>query len=116
MTVIEKAGIAIKALDDKKGNDIAAYKTDGITTLCDYMIFASATSNTHARALCDTVEEKLSQQGIKPHHIEGRATGWYLMDYTDFIVHIFTPDLKEYYELEKLWSDGEPTDISQFIQ
>ncbi|MBQ0110449.1 MAG: ribosome silencing factor [Oscillospiraceae bacterium] len=116
MTVTEKTATAIKALDDKKGIDISAYKTDSITSLCDYMIFASATSNTHARALCDTVEEKLSQQGVMPHHIEGRATGWYLLDYTDFIVHIFTPDLKEFYGLEKLWSDGEPVDISEFLE
>ncbi len=116
MTASEKVCLAAKALADKKGKKISAVKTSDLTTVCDYMIFAEATSNTHVRALSDNVEKVMTENGIEPHHIEGKATGWYLLDYTDVIVHVFTPDTYEFYNLNKIWSDGEEVDLSDCIE
>ncbi len=115
MTIEEKVKLAAKALSDKKAEDISAVKIDDLTVIGDYMVFAKATSSTHIKALCDAVEKALSDKGIEPHHREGKATGWVLIDYTDFIVHIFTPNTRDFYNLEKLWSDALQVDLSDVI-
>ncbi len=115
MTIIDKVLVAVKALDEKKGNKISAVKITELSSVADYLVFAEATSTTHVRALADIVEEKLSESGVEPHHIEGRTTGWYLLDYTDFVVHVFTPQQNEFYNLSKLWADGEEVDISSAL-
>lgn len=115
MTTAEKVMLTAGALSDKKAVDVKAVKINDLSVLTDYMVFAGATSSTHIRALADAVEQKLSQNGLQPHHSEGKATGWFLLDYTDFIVHIFTPDAREFYNLEKLWGDGEPVDLSSVL-
>ena len=75
----------------------------------------TATSSTHVRALCDEVEEKLEEAGVKPHHIEGRTTGWIVLDYGTVIVHIFSRNDREFYGLDKMWSDGEAVDMSEIL-
>ena len=108
--------IAAKALDDKKAKDLTALQISDLTVLCDYFLIATATSSTHVHALSDEVHEKLSENGVTPHHIEGRATGWILLDYGCVVVHVFTPEAREYYNLEKLWADGEVVDISSLTE
>ena len=76
---------------------------------------ATATSSTHVRALADEVEDKLEESGIKPHHIEGRATGWLILDYGSVIVHIFSREQREFYGLDKMWSDGEAVNIDDIL-
>ena len=105
----------VKALDDKKGNDIQVIKIEELTIVADYFVICTANSNTHVRALADEVEYQLEQEGIRPDHVEGRATGWVLMQYGGVVVHIFLEDSRQYYNLERLWDDAAKLDISQFI-
>ncbi|MBO7179540.1 MAG: ribosome silencing factor [Clostridia bacterium] len=105
----------VKALDDKLARDIEVIKTEEVTIVADYFVIATANSNTHVRALADEIEYQLEQEGIRPDHIEGRATGWVLMQYGGVVVHIFLEDSRQYYNLERLWDDASKLDISQFI-
>ena len=102
--------IAANALNNKKARQLKALKIDDLTTLADYLVIATATSSTHVRALADEVEEKLKEQSVEPHHIEGKSTGWIVLDYTSVIVHVFTPQEREFYNLDSMWSDA--TDIN----
>lgn len=106
--------IAAKALFSKKGRDVNAVKIDELTTVADYFVFATATSSTHVRALADEVEEKLKENGITPHHIEGKSTGWILLDYTSVVVHIFTPHDREFYGLDRMWDGGKSIDVAVY--
>ncbi len=105
----------VKALDDKKANDIQVMKTDELTIVADYFVIATANSNTHVRALADEVEYQLEEAGITADHIEGRATGWLLLEYQGVVVHIFLEESRNYYNLERLWEDAEKIDISEFL-
>ena len=102
--------IAANALNNKKARQLKVLKIDDLTTLADYFVIATATSSTHVRALADEVEEKLKEQSVEPHHIEGKSTGWIVLDYTSVIVHVFTPQEREFYNLDSMWSDA--TDIN----
>ena len=105
-----------KVLDEKKAIDIVAIKTEEITIVSDYFIIASGTSNTHAKSLADDVEYEIKTRfDIDPEHIEGRATGWILLDYGTVLVHIFTQDNRDYYNLERLWADASAVDLSDVI-
>ena len=107
--------IAAKALDDKKAENLSAIKVEDLTTLAEYFLIATATSNTHVRALTDEVEDALNKAGEKPHHIEGKASGWIVLDYRSVIVHIFTSEQREFYGLDGMWSDGETIDLTDII-
>lgn len=105
----------VKALDDKKANDIEIIKINELTIVADYFVIATANSNTHIRSLADEVEYQLEEAGIKLDHAEGRATGWVLLEFQGVVVHIFLEDARNYYNLERLWEDGAKLDISEFI-
>lgn len=106
---------AVKALDNKKANNIEVIKIDELTIVADYFIIATANSNTHVRALADEVEYQLEEAGIMPDHIEGRSTGWVLLEYAGVVVHVFLEESRNYYNLERLWEDGTKIDVSQFL-
>ena len=105
----------IKTLDDKKAIDIKAIEIKELTIVADCFIIASGTSSTHVKALAGEVEDALSKQGVEPLHIEGRATGWILLDYTGVLVHVFTGESRDYYNLERLWQDAKAVDISDIF-
>lgn len=105
----------VTVLDKKKAEDIVAIRIRDLTILADQFIIATGTSGVHIRSLADEVEEELKKDGIAPHAIEGKATGWVLMDYSDTVVHLFTPEARDYYKLERLWTDGERLDISAYL-
>lgn len=115
MQPIEIAKTAVKALDGKKARDIRVFAITDLTTLGDYLVIATGTSTTQIRALSDEVEFRLEEAGVRPHHIEGRATNWYLLDYQSVMVHVFGRDAREFYNLERLWADAEEVDISDWI-
>lgn len=116
MTEREMVAVAVKALDDKKGKDIKVLYTADQTTLADYFIICNGTSNTQVKALADAVEEAMTKAGEEPHHIEGHRGGqWTLMDYSGVVIHIFTDEAREFYSLERLWSDAVPVDVSQHL-
>ena len=106
----------VKVLDEKKAIDITAIKTEEVTIVSDYFIIASGTSNTHAKSLADDVEYEIKTRfNIDPEHIEGRATGWILLDYGTVIVHLFQGETREYYNLERLWQDASVVDLSDVL-
>ena len=112
MKELELTRAIAAVLDKKKATDIKAIHITEYSIVADYFIVASGTSNTHVKSLADDVEYELKQQGVEPDHIEGRATGWILLDYGSVIVHIFTPESRAYYNLERLWSDAKLIDLS----
>ena len=115
MTSKELLEKIVSILDEKKAEDIVAIETAGITIVADYFVIASATSNPHVKALADDVEDELAKLGVFASHIEGRATGWILLDFNDVIVHVFLNESREYYNLEHLWADANRVDISHLI-
>ena len=105
-----------KILDKKKAQDVRVLKVDSLTVLTDYFVIASGTSTTQVGSLADEVENELSQTGIEPHTTEGfDSKNCVLLDYSSVIVHIFVPNTRTYYDLEHLWADGEPIDISEYL-
>ena len=113
----ELAEIAVKALDSKKGKEIRLIRIDKITTLAEYFVICTGTSNTQINALCDAVEKELTEKGEEPLHREGYRGGtWVLLDYGCIAIHVFNAEAREFYGLERLWRDGKPVDISGVIE
>ena len=113
MTSQEMAMLAAKSLDHKKAQDIRVIGIRDISVLADYFVIASGTSSTHVHALADEVEYQLSEAGEKPMHTEGYASNnWILLDYGSVVVHVFQDKMREFYDLERLWKDGEEMDLS----
>lgn len=108
--------VAANALNDKKAIDIKVIHVEDLTVLTEYFVIATASSSTHVRSLADEVEDKLNESGQTPNHIEGKTTGWLVLDYGSVIVHIFTKDQREFYNLEKIWSDGELLDLDKILK
>ena len=116
MTPKELAIIAAKALDEKKGMNIKLLKIDKISTLAEYFLICTGTSNTHVKTLCDYAEYTLEQLGEPMLGREGhRGNTWELLDYGSLVVHVFTEDAREFYSLERLWADAEQVDISDLV-
>ena len=107
--------IAANALNNKKAKQLKALKIDDLTTLADYFVIATATSSTHVRALADEVEEKLKEQSVEPHHIEGKTTGWIALDYESVIVHVFSRNEREFYGLDKMWADAPAVNLDEIL-
>lgn len=116
MTPKETALFLAKALDSKKGLDIKVLETGHLTTLADYFVLCSATSTTQIKALADVCEKEMKEQGEPPHHVEGHRGGtWILLDFSAVVVHIFNEEAREFYDLERLWSDAKPVDLSDIL-
>ena len=102
-----------KALDEKKGMNIKLLKIDKVSSLADYFLICTGTSNTHVKTLCDYAEYTLEQLGEPMLGREGhRGNSWELLDYGTIVVHVFTEEAREFYDLERLWSDSEVVDVS----
>ena len=105
--------LVIEALDDIKGQDIVKLDVRDMTTVTDYMVVASGTSNRHVQALVENVAEKASKAGHKPIGVEGEGGGeWVLLDLQDTLVHVMLPKVREFYNLEKLWSLSPAGDLA----
>ncbi len=115
---IESKELALKIaniLDSKKSQDLAVIRVEDVTTLADYFVIVTGNSSTQVKAFADEVEFKLKQEGITPGHVEGHTTrSWIVLDYYSVIVHVFDPEAREYYDLERLWLDGERLDPSLY--
>ncbi len=115
MESFEIIKIAANALNEKKAREISAVKISELTIIADYFLICTANSSTQVRALCDEVEAKLEESGVRPHHIEGKATGWVALDYGSVIIHVFGRNEREFYDLDKMWSDGEAVDLDGIL-
>ena len=110
----ELALLAAKALSDKKGKEIRVLEIAELTTLADYFVLATGSSNTQINALVDNVEKVLTEEaGEEPLHREGYRGGtWVLLDYGCIAIHVFNQEAREFYGLERLWQDGKPVDLT----
>lgn len=111
------AVIAAKALDDKKARNLMMLEVKGLTTIAEYMVIATGTSDTHLRALCDEVEKKMEEAGEKVWHREGyRGDTWIVMDFCGVMVHVFTQEQRKFYDLERLWGDAPVVDLTDVLK
>jgi ribosome-associated protein len=105
--------LVVDALDDIKAQNVTTLDVRDMTSVTDYMIVASGTSNRHVQALADNVAEKAKEAGHKPVGVEGEEGGeWVLLDLQDALVHVMLPKVREFYNLEKLWSLGSAGDLA----
>ena len=103
---IDLKDIILNTLDSNKALDIISIDLKNKSSMADYMIIASGTSSRHIQALSEQVLEKLKKNGVKNSKIEGKESNdWKLVDGIDLIVHIFNPEKRKFYELEKMWSE-----------
>ena len=114
----ELALLAARALADKKAKEIQALEIGDLTTLAEYFVIATGSSNTQINALVDNVEKVLHEEaGEEALHREGYRGGtWVLLDYGCIAVHVFSAEAREFYGLERLWRDGKPLDISEILE
>ena len=116
LTAKEVAALATKALDGKKGVEIELLEITDVSTLADYFLICTATSNTHVKALCDAVEEAMTEAGEELHSREGHRSGtWVLLDYGCVVVHVFTAETRAFYDLERLWQDAKKIDLQEVL-
>ena len=117
-TAKEMALLAARALADKKAKEVQALEIGDLTTLADYFVIATGSSNTQINALVDNVEKVMHEEaGEEALHREGYRGGtWVLLDYGCIAVHVFSAEAREFYGLERLWRDGKPLDISAVLE
>ncbi len=105
-----------KALDEKKGMDIKLLKIDKVSSLADYFLICTGTSNTHVRTLCDYAEYVMEELGEPMLGREGhRGNAWELLDFGTLVVHVFTEEARHFYDLERLWADAETVDLTGIV-
>jgi len=98
---------AIDRALERKGRDLVLLDLRQVSDATDYFLLVSGTSDMHVRAIAEHIIDELRREGIRPGHVEGlRAGRWVLIDYIDFVVHVFHPGARDYYQLERLWGDA----------
>jgi ribosome-associated protein len=92
---------------DQKARDVVILDLRGLSDAADFFVIATGTSDTHVRSVADRAIEAMAEAGRAPHHAEGRSQGrWVLLDFVDFVIHVFHPAQREFYQLERLWADA----------
>lgn len=118
MNSLELTKEIAKVLDSKKAHKIDIIKIRDLTIISDYFVIASATNTTHVKSLVDEVEFQLKQNFKRaPERVEGYDNAnWIILDYNDVVVHVFYEETRNYYNLEKLWSDGEKIEVEDILK
>ena len=107
---------AVAAVTDRKAIDVRVLELETISSLADYFVVCAGDNERQVQAIADAVVERLRAAKVRPHHVEGHGTGrWILLDYGDFVVHVFEESTRSFYALEKLWSDA-PDVTSRFVE
>lgn len=101
------------AIDDKKGGNTRILDISAITTISDYFIITSGNNYNQVRAIADNVEEELlKKHGMRPERVEGYNNGeWILLDYIDYVIHVFDREQRHFYDIERIWSDGKEIEV-----
>jgi len=111
-TALDLAKKAALICQEYKANDVVLLDLRKVTDMTDFFIVASGTSDTHVRAVGEHLMEELKKEGSPVHHVEGLPQGrWVLLDFVDFVVHVFHPTLRNFYQLERLWSDADEVPV-----
>ena len=105
---------AAKFLDEKGANDIQILEVSHLTSITDYFVFANGRNIQSVRSLSEDLEDKLAAEGVEPRRKEGeRDSKWIVLDYASVIVHLFHPEERQFYNIERLWNDG--TNVVEFV-
>jgi ribosome-associated protein len=103
----EALRLALDAIQDLKGSQLVVLDLRGLNDATDFFVIASGTSDAHVRGIAESVMEKLDNRGHHTHHVEGLNSGrWVLLDFVDFVIHLFHPETRSFYQLERLWDDA----------
>ena len=98
---------AIELAVDRKGNEMLLMDLRGVSTATDYFLLVNGTSDTHVRAIADNIIDEMRKEGMRADHIEGLRSGrWVLIDFIDFVIHVFHPAARDFYQLDRLWGDA----------
>lgn len=104
---------AIRAVEGRKAQDVVILDVRGVNDATDFFVIATGTSDAHVRGIAEAMMEELREEGQPAHHVEGLSLGrWVLLDYVDFVVHLFHPETRSFYQLERLWSDAPELEAS----
>lgn len=103
----EEVSLAVELAVDRKARDLTVLDLRGLSTATDFFLVASGTSDIHVRSIAKHIIDELKKEHSRPNHVEGLQSGrWVLIDYVDFVVHVFHPAARDFYELERLWGDA----------
>jgi ribosome-associated protein len=103
---------AVELAVDRKGVDMTLLDLRGVSNATDYFFLVNGTSDTHVRSIADYIIDEMKKEGMRAYHVEGLRSGrWVLIDFVDFVVHVFHPAAREFYQLERLWGDAPATAI-----
>lgn len=116
MSPKELLEVIVRAGDDKRAEDIVALDMDGVSLLADYFVIMSGSSERQVQAIVNGIDDKAAEAGAKQPRIEGKkGSRWMLMDFGDVVVHVFLPEEREFYNLEKLWSQAPLVDVADWL-
>lgn len=109
--------VAVKAADEKRAEDIVALDMREVSLLADYFVIMTGNSDRQVQAIVDAIDDKTAEAGANQPRIEGKkGSKWMLMDFGDIVIHVFTPEEREFYNLEKLWSKAPLVDLNDWIK
>jgi ribosome-associated protein len=115
--MIDALKIALSAADDKKARDLLALDISRIASFASYFLFCTGDSSRQMQAIADEIQKKLKESGILASHVEGyQNSEWILLDYFDLVVHVFSREAREFYDLERLWRDGKKLDTEKLLK
>jgi len=117
LTVLADVGLAVSAAADKKARDLLVIDVGDLLSITDYFVICSGASDRQVRTIADEIEAKLKEAGVRPLRTEGGLdSGWLLLDYGVFVVHVFTEEMRKYYELERLWKDAPRPELPELVE
>ncbi|WP_457678048.1 ribosome silencing factor [Thermovibrio sp.] len=116
MEGLDKVKVALKVALDKKAEEPVVIDLRGLNSIADFFVILTANSDVHGRTIADEVKKKLKEVGILPLNVEGYENGnWIVLDYGDFIFHVFRPEFRELYNLESLWLDAPKVEVEELL-